>query len=43
MPLILELERAYEEARDDPAFGAELAAWLADYAGRPTPCIWPSA
>ena len=37
MPLILELERAYAEAKDDPAFGAELAAWLADYAGRPTP------
>ncbi len=37
MPLILELERAYEETRDDPAFQAELAAWLADYAGRPTP------
>jgi tryptophan synthase beta chain len=37
MPLILELERAYEEARDDPAFQAELAGWLADYAGRPTP------
>jgi tryptophan synthase beta chain len=37
MPLILELERAYEEARNDPAFEAELAAWLADYAGRPTP------
>jgi tryptophan synthase beta chain len=37
MPLILELERAYEEARDDPAFQGELAAWLADYAGRPTP------
>ena len=37
MPLILELERAYAEARDDPAFQAELAAWLADYAGRPTP------
>jgi tryptophan synthase beta chain len=37
MPLILELERAYEEAKDDPAFGAELAGWLADYAGRPTP------
>ena len=37
MPLILELEDAYEEARDDPAFQAELAAWLADYAGRPTP------
>jgi tryptophan synthase beta chain len=37
MPLILELERAYDAARDDPAFQAELAAWLADYAGRPTP------
>jgi tryptophan synthase beta chain len=37
MPLILELERAYEEARGDPAFQAELSAWLADYAGRPTP------
>jgi tryptophan synthase beta chain len=37
MPLILELERAYEAAKDDPAFQAELAAWLADYAGRPTP------
>jgi tryptophan synthase beta chain len=37
MPLVLELERAYEKAKDDPTFGAELAAWLADYAGRPTP------
>jgi tryptophan synthase beta chain len=37
MPLILELEGAYEEAKDDPAFQRELAAWLADYAGRPTP------
>jgi tryptophan synthase beta chain len=37
MPLILELERAYEAARGDPAFQAELAGWLADYAGRPTP------
>jgi tryptophan synthase beta chain len=37
MPLILQLERAYEEAKDDPAFQAELNAWLADYAGRPTP------
>ena len=37
MPLILELERAYEEPKDAPAFQAELAAWLADYAGRPTP------
>jgi tryptophan synthase beta chain len=37
MPLILQLERAYEEAKSDPGFQAELAAWLADYAGRPTP------
>src|ERR671922_2406055 len=37
MPLILELEQAYEAARDDPAFQAELNAWLADYAGRPSP------
>jgi tryptophan synthase beta chain len=37
MPLILELEQAYNEARDDPAFGVELDAWLADYAGRPSP------
>ncbi|HEX5077816.1 MAG TPA: tryptophan synthase subunit beta [Geminicoccaceae bacterium] len=37
MPLILDLEQAYEAARDDPAFRAELDAWLADYAGRPTP------
>jgi tryptophan synthase beta chain len=37
MPLILELERAYEEARIDPGFQAELRGWLADYAGRPSP------
>jgi tryptophan synthase beta chain len=37
MPLILELEQAYDAARDDPAFQAELDAWLADYAGRPSP------
>ena len=32
MPLILELEEAYEAAKSDPAFRAELDAWLADYA-----------
>ncbi len=37
MPLILELEQAYEAAKADPAFKAELDAWLADYAGRPSP------
>ncbi|MFP4560147.1 MAG: tryptophan synthase subunit beta [Thiohalorhabdus sp.] len=37
MAPILELERAYLELRDDPAFQAELAAELRDYVGRPTP------
>ncbi len=32
-----ELERAYLEARADPAFEAELQDLLANYAGRPTP------
>jgi len=36
MPLILDLERAYNEAKSDPAFHAELANLNADYAGRPS-------
>ena len=32
-----ELERAYEEARGDPKFQAELSRLLKDFAGRPTP------
>src|SRR5215472_15088094 len=32
-----ELEKAYREARQDPAFQAELKDLLANYAGRPTP------
>src|SRR6202171_1626197 len=32
-----ELEQAYQEARHDPAFQAELKDLLANYAGRPTP------
>ncbi len=32
-----ELERAYSEARSDPAFQRELDDLLANYAGRPTP------
>ena len=31
------LERAYFEARHDPAFVAELSRLLRDYVGRPTP------
>jgi tryptophan synthase beta chain len=37
MPLILELEEAYEEAKRDPAFKAELDGWFKDYVGRPSP------
>jgi tryptophan synthase beta chain len=37
MPLILDLERAYAEAKDDPAFYAELSDLLTHYAGRPSP------
>jgi tryptophan synthase beta chain len=37
VPAVRELEAAYEEARLDAEFGAELRRLLADYAGRPTP------
>src|SRR5437660_1759152 len=37
MPLILDLERAYGEARRDPAFHAELASLHTHYVGRPSP------
>jgi tryptophan synthase beta chain len=37
MPLILELERAYAEAKNDPAFRKEMDGYLADYVGRPSP------
>lgn len=37
MPLILELEAAYAEAKNDPAFHAELEDLNAHYAGRPSP------
>jgi tryptophan synthase beta chain len=37
MPLILEVEKAYEEAKADPEFHAELAHHLKHYVGRPSP------
>ena len=37
VPCLEELEAAWLDARDDPAFRAELSTLLADYAGRPTP------
>ena len=37
MPLILDLERAYETAKKDPAFAAEMRDLQTHYAGRPSP------
>ena len=36
IPVLEELEQAYEQYHDDPAFVAELQGLLSDYAGRPT-------
>ena len=37
MPLILDLEKAYEDAKADPSFQAELDGFLEHYVGRPSP------
>ncbi len=37
MPLVLDVERAYTEARNDPAFDREIGYYLAHYVGRPSP------
>jgi tryptophan synthase beta chain len=37
MPLILELEKAYAAAKNDPAFHKEMTGYLKDYVGRPSP------
>jgi tryptophan synthase beta chain len=37
MPLILQLEQAYKDAKADPAFQAELDGFLEHYVGRPSP------
>ncbi len=37
MPLILEVERAYDAARNDPGFAKELTYYLEHYVGRPSP------
>jgi len=39
MPLILEVEAAYEAAKLDPSFDAEWRRLLKDYVGRPSP-LW---
>ena len=37
MPLILDLQRAYDDAKADPKFHAQLADLNTHYAGRPSP------
>ena len=37
MPLILDLEKAYDDAKNDPSFQAELDSFLEHYVGRPSP------
>ncbi|MBV9590456.1 MAG: tryptophan synthase subunit beta [Hyphomicrobiales bacterium] len=37
MPLVLDLERAYVDAKADPDFRAEMGRFLAHYVGRPSP------
>ena len=37
MPLILDLEKAYNEAKADPSFKKEMDSYLAHYVGRPSP------
>ena len=37
MPLILELEQAYKDAKADPSFQEELDSFLEHYVGRPSP------
>jgi len=40
MAAIKELEEAYAQAKQDPSFSKELAYYLAEYAGRPTPLYY---
>ena len=37
MPLILDLEKAYGKAKNDPSFKSEMNHLLKDYVGRPSP------
>jgi tryptophan synthase beta chain len=36
MPLVLDLEKAYAEAKADPKFQAEMNGYLSHYVGRPS-------
>jgi tryptophan synthase beta chain len=37
MPLILELEQAYETAKNDPEFAQQMSYYFSQYVGRPSP------
>ncbi|MBC8452177.1 MAG: tryptophan synthase subunit beta, partial [Rhodospirillaceae bacterium] len=37
MPLILEVEKAYDSAQADPSYQAEIDRYLKHYVGRPSP------
>ena len=43
MPLILSVEQAYKEARQDPEFWEEFEMLARDYIGRPSPLYFASA
>ena len=40
MPLVLDLDREYRAAKDDPAFAAELGDLATHYVGRPSPLYY---
>ena len=40
MPLVLELEQAYNEAKLDPQFKADIDYYARDYVGRPSPLYY---
>lgn len=40
MPLILDLEKAYAEAKSDAAFRVEMEGYLKNYVGRPSPLYY---
>ena len=42
MPLLLEIEQAYEDAKRDPTFKAELDYYLRTMSAAPPRSTWPS-
>ena len=40
MPLILELDEAYQQAKEDPVFASEVKRYLDYYVGRPSPLYY---